>query len=294
MNLACLVAVGVSVFLSPDDACVTAIMRELRRADSEIFVQAVAITLPDVLNGLDLAVKRGVKVTVDTMHSRAGTTIVIDRKTVIAGSLQLVPRGVGHLFIIKDDPDIALKFSASIVDHRGHTAKYTAKMLSRPTEKRLAGDEAQGLCQTCNGTKLVTCEQCDGKWARVAQMVPCERKRGVGCDGDGTRKCFTCKGQPQIRCTRCKGKGYYKVGKRSIGDRRLTIYAGCIECGGSGEGRMVGNEYRFRRGNGKTTCTKCQAGQITCPRCRGKGTYEKKAKCPDCTKGKADCPQCTA
>ena len=107
MNLACLVAVGVSVFLSPDDACVTAIMRELRRADSEIFVQAVAITLPDVLNGLDLAVKRGVKVTVDTMHSRAGTTIVIDRKTVIAGSLQLVPRGVGHLFIIKDDPDIA-------------------------------------------------------------------------------------------------------------------------------------------------------------------------------------------
>lgn len=285
---------SVTVFTSPNDACVSAIMREIRTARSDVFVQTDTIQLPDVLNILDLAAKRGVKVTVDATHPESGTTIVIDRKTVFAGSLRLVPRAVGSLFMVKDDPDIALKFSAWMVDHRGHSKRYVASLLNNPSETKLASDASS--CSTCGGTKLVTCQRCDGKWSkRVTYEVPCDKSAQVGCGGGGERTCFTCRGAVNQKCAKCKGRGYYSIGKRRVSGTKRTLYAGCVPCGGSGQGFIDSTSYGrniVRKGSGTVKCAKCVQGKITCPRCDGKGTYQKKGKCPDCKKGKVACPDC--
>ena len=281
----------VEVYFAHDEPCLRALAKALGEAKRSVIIQAPPI--PESLAASVLAAKaRGVRVTIDTRHADAGV-ILIDGRISISG-VNAAP------IIILRDAKTATKFATNFREHGEHHEPFSARLhIADPGAVRKAAPvSADGApCKTCDGTKAVKCLACKGT-VRAMTLVRCEQTARQGCNGTGTRKCFKCRGAGEYKCAPCKSKGYVRIGSRKT-DRgeRYTIYRGCANCGGSGSGTMG----RFRsyynsnlvHGRGKATCNKCEEGEITCPRCKGNGEYEKRSRCEVCEKGKVACPTCS-
>jgi hypothetical protein len=176
----------------------------------------------------------------------------------------------------------------------------------------LGAAQEKKKCEVCNGTEVVECSTCKGKWQKVKQVVTCKRQGAQGCDGAGYRACLTCAGAGTLPCGNCgaSGKIRVKVGEKRGNKMVAPIYDNrdCPQCSGGktdcDKCRPMGfcslcNHY-FNEG--QRTCPECQKGRVLefkkgismCPRCKGTGQYEKTGKCEDCTKGKRACPSCVS
>lgn len=190
------------------------------------------------------------------------------------------------------------------------------------------GQSRPAKCDTCGGKGQVSCAKCEGKWQNAKVAVKCKRERGIGCDGQGHRACFTCKGDGHVACKTCRGSGETVVVTERFGQQLSERRERCRDCAGV-RGHPTGGDDVLPRG--RVDCEKCRTiwkcsacekvfegkteycpcspasqyghtgkttlvelrGQIICPRCKGRGEYEQKGgKCPYCKEGRVRCPDC--
>jgi phosphatidylserine/phosphatidylglycerophosphate/cardiolipin synthase-like enzyme len=148
----------VEVLFSPRGGCTEAIVRELRKAQRSICVQAYSFTHAEIAKALVDAHRRGVKVAVmldksqqtekyseadftsnagiptsiDAAHAIAHNKImIIDEATVITGSFNFSKaaeqRNAENLVIFHDSPTLAAKYMANWQAHAAHSAPYARK-----------------------------------------------------------------------------------------------------------------------------------------------------------------------
>jgi len=89
----------------------------------------------------------------------------------------------------------------------------------------------------------------------------------VWVSGRGDRACGRCDGRGKVACQACRG-----------------VWA-CPGCG-----KLASAEYA--RCGGCERNNERKPGMIVCPRCKGRGEYEKTGKCPYCKQGRVTCPEC--
>ena len=145
------------VFFSPEGGATEAVVRELRRAKSEVRVQAYSFTSAPIAKALADAHARGVDVQVildksnrsaryssadflvhhdiptriDSQHAIAHNKVmVIDQRTVITGSFNFTAAAEAHNaenLLVLDSPTLAARYLASWEVHAAHSEVYAGK-----------------------------------------------------------------------------------------------------------------------------------------------------------------------
>jgi phosphatidylserine/phosphatidylglycerophosphate/cardiolipin synthase-like enzyme len=144
-------ALSIAVYHSPKGGCTDAIVRELKHARREVWVQAYSFTSKAIAQALIEAKARGVHVEIlldrsneqetytelghlltegliphiDAQHAIAHNKImIIDRRTLITGSFnfthQAEVENAENLLILKGRPDIVKSYCQSFLAHKAH------------------------------------------------------------------------------------------------------------------------------------------------------------------------------
>jgi phosphatidylserine/phosphatidylglycerophosphate/cardiolipin synthase-like enzyme len=148
----------VEVFFSPKGGCTEAVVRELRKAKSSIYVQAYSFTNTEIAKALVEAHRRGVKVSmvldksqeteqyseadftsragiptsIDAAHAIAHNKVmIIDETTVVTGSFNFTnaaeQRNAENLVILHESPALAAKYLANWKAHYGHSSQFARR-----------------------------------------------------------------------------------------------------------------------------------------------------------------------
>lgn len=148
----------VEVFFSPKGGCTDAVVRELRKAKSSVYVQAYSFTNTDIAKALVDAHRRGLKVSIildksqeteqyseadftsragiptaiDAVHAIAHNKVmIIDETTVITGSFNFTTsaeqRNAENLVILHESPALASKYLANWKAHLAHSSTFARK-----------------------------------------------------------------------------------------------------------------------------------------------------------------------
>lgn len=146
---------AIKVYFSPHGGCTDAIVNQIQRAKSEIFVQAYSFTSKPIAQALIQAKRRGVSITavldksnrtqkysaatflknleipvyIDDQHAIAHNKImIIDNRVVITGSFnftaQAENRNAENLLIIEDLPDLTRAYRENFQRHLNHAVAY--------------------------------------------------------------------------------------------------------------------------------------------------------------------------
>ena len=137
-------------------------------------------------------------------------------------------------------------------------------------------------CETCDGKKIipggkVKCDKCKNGVIKKtkSEWVECE-----DCSGHGRKKekCKNCGGLTVIPCPQCKGKLHFHF---------------------DGFAKTPCQDGLFCRNPFRINCSNCNFGLVTCPDCKGNGSYYR--DCEECDGDggwnrrrtyDADCPDC--
>ena len=142
------------VYFSPEDECTAAIVNEIHKSKSKIFLQAYSFSSDDIAEALIKAHKRGVpveiildksnrsakysavnsvakagiKTHIDAVHSIANNKVmIIDRETLLTGSFNFTKaaeeRNAENLLIIKD-ANLATIYLKNWENHKKHSERY--------------------------------------------------------------------------------------------------------------------------------------------------------------------------
>lgn len=147
----------IQVYFSPGGGCTEAVISELKRAKTSIYVQAYSFTSAPIAKALTDAHKRGVFVQVildksqrsekyssadfvqhagiptfiDDKHAIAHNKImIIDEAVVITGSFNFTKaaeQSNAENLLVISDPALALKYFANWQAHREHSGPYVSK-----------------------------------------------------------------------------------------------------------------------------------------------------------------------
>jgi hypothetical protein len=166
--------------------------------------------------------------------------------------------------------------------------------------KGITGCDGTGAirCLKCRGKGYQKCKECGGKgWIETRKSTggiftkpgrrPCTACGGcipTGRLGTGKVDCPQC--QPMYYCEACNK--YFKPGRwnhrpashRSKGRYQPGNVPSCPDCA----------QARSDASGPLPPMKLCWVQ--SCPRCKGRGEYEKIGKCPHCHKGKIACPVC--
>jgi phosphatidylserine/phosphatidylglycerophosphate/cardiolipin synthase-like enzyme len=145
---------AISVFFSPNGGATSAVVRELERAKTHVYVQAYSFTSAPIARALLDAHKRGVDVEVildksnktaryssadliehagiptfiDAAHAIAHNKImIIDESTVLTGSFNFTTAAERHNaenLLVMHDPSLAAKYHSNWQVHRDHSQAY--------------------------------------------------------------------------------------------------------------------------------------------------------------------------